>query len=203
MEELLRQGINPYRPVVDDHGVDLMLLNGLRLQVKSAHLSAPNKGRSRSYVFSCAQNVYGIGYRRIQKRRTFANECDFVIFVGLDQRRFWILPATLIDAYGDMSIVMRECDSAPTLLKINEMLGKGMLKTEIAKELGCCETTIWKRGKGFRERNCKLSLIRSYEDRWDLVVNPEADKEAAQPSLPKIYERNEDFVATLAGPIAA
>lgn len=206
MEELLHRGVNPYKPAVDDHGVDLMLLNGLRIQVKAAHLSHSDSKyplRSRNYIFSCAKNTFGSGYRRVQNRRIFSDECDFVLFVGLDQRRFWIVPSPVVDAHGDMSIIMRECDDPPTLQKINEMLSKGMLKTEVAKELGCCETTIWKRGKGFRERNSKVRYLRSFEDRWDLLDRKSAVHEFdSVPNFSSIYERDPGFAGTLAGPIS-
>lgn len=38
MSELILRGHCPYRPVVDDHGVDILLSNGLRIQVKTVKL---------------------------------------------------------------------------------------------------------------------------------------------------------------------
>jgi hypothetical protein len=203
--ELLERGLSPYRPVVDDHGVDLLLLNGIRIQVKSAHLSKYRScDRSRTYQFSCSQNVYGTGGRAralTWKRRVFASYCDFLILVGLDQRRFWVVPAAFVDAYGDMNLTMSERDDPAELLRINELVEQGKELTEIANELGCSVTTVWKRRKGIRARRTKVKALRAYENRWDLLKNPKADEPSVQ--LPTIYERDPDFVATLAGPIAA
>jgi hypothetical protein len=44
--------------------------------------------------------------------------------------------------------------------------------------------------------------LRAYEDRWDLLeLKPQ--HAARLISLPTIYERDPDFIASIAGPIAA
>lgn len=106
--ELLARGLRPYRPVVDNHGVDLMLLDGTRLQVKAANLSkaytkdrrtgeSHHRGRM-CYQFSTQRTVIGTNekLRRVgitYEYRNFADEVDFLIFVGIDEHRFWIVPS--------------------------------------------------------------------------------------------------------------
>jgi hypothetical protein len=206
--ELLERGMNPYRPVIDDHGVDLMLGDGTRIQVKSAHLSRSKRAmesRTRIYEFSCCENVYipGSG-RRLGlswQRRMFSPECDFLLLVGLDERRFWIVPAAYVDARKNTTITLGP-KAMPSALEIQKMIDQGMQQIDIACELECSETTIWKYKKwGNSRRGDSTREIRAFEDRWDLLTDPDKDRPTF--NVPLIYERDPDFVATLAGPIAA
>jgi hypothetical protein len=203
--KLLELGMNPYAPFVDDHGVDIMLPSGLRIQVKAAHLSRQRKNdKHRQYQFSCQQNVYGTGGRAralTWKHRVFAKECDFLVLVGLNENRFWVVPSAAADAYGGTSIILGQV-SPPTAEEIKELIGQGKELQDVAYELGCSTTTVWKRKNGIRaDRGLKIRELRDYENRWELLANPKADEPTF--NAPTIYERDKEFVATLAGPIAA
>lgn len=96
--ELLARGFSPYRPVVDDHGVDIMLLNGNRIQVKSAKLTGKKTGKQwyTRYRFSLNKFAWTKIEQGSTKARDVADDADFVILVGIDQRRFWIVPSSIL-----------------------------------------------------------------------------------------------------------
>lgn len=111
LAELIVRDFKPYRPVVDDHGVDIMLSNGNRIQVKTANLSTmwhKVRGASKStptgkkgYQFSLQRTVFGTKEKLrsvglTYEYRDVATESDFLILVGLDERRFWIVQTSCI-----------------------------------------------------------------------------------------------------------
>ena len=184
ISELLAHGLCPYQPVLDDHGVDLMLSNGARLQVKTAHLSRSKRAINKGiYAFSCSRNVYITpgrdiksypGGRRFQNgigwaRREFAKECDFVVLIGLDERRFWIIPALVVDSRKETTLMVGP-RPMPSQSEVKQLIDGGMEQTQVALELGVCTTTVWKYKKfGHSKRGQGVRWIRSYEDRWDLL----------------------------------
>lgn len=179
--ELLAHNFKPYRPVVDDHGVDLMLSDGIRIQVKTANLSHCWGGKRRRteksyatdkmmYQFSLQRTVFGTK-EKLQsvgityEYRDISKEADFLILVGLDERRFWIVPTGVI----------AEC-------------------THVAIAQG-----VSRAKNGPRSRFWKS--VRDGENRWDMlshrVTNESRDEVAV--NLPDIYDRDPNFVATFAG----
>lgn len=91
-EKLCLNGMVPLFPGVDT-GVDLMLVNGTRIQVKTASLHRTTKQFPAGvYMF----NVTPDGGARTGKRKKLTDYhkcCDFIIFVCLTERRFFIVPA--------------------------------------------------------------------------------------------------------------
>jgi hypothetical protein len=80
-----------------DYGYDLMLDNGLRIQVKAARLSA-NVGKLRNRY---PGGVYHFNLRCANRdangklkcmNRDYSKVADFFVFWGIDENRFWILP---------------------------------------------------------------------------------------------------------------
>lgn len=208
LAELVRRGLRPYRPVVDDHGVDIMLYNGTHIQVKSANLTSHrNHTKSQVYQFTCSQKAYGPGARqRASKavRRVFGNVCDFVILVGLNEKRFWIVPAEFADSLGGSTGFTVGPRAMPSLHEVKALRGKGKSYEDIATSMNCSVWSIWDRDKNGERKGKITRIVRSYEDRWNLIED--AERERSLPdmpgaTLPTIYERDPDFVATLAGPI--
>lgn len=98
--ELMLRGWPVAVPCVDDRGVDLVVLPSVRVQVKSAYLRHHHRVYPQgAYWFKFVQGPIVTGGNTIRKRgpRQFSAECDFVILVGIDQGRFWIVPAPLLD----------------------------------------------------------------------------------------------------------
>src|SRR6266446_8977274 len=77
--ELALRGLNPHFPGVD-HGYDLTVGGGLRLQVKSAHLSFRKPYPQGAYWFKLGHGPVVSGYNTIKRRgaRIFSEKCEFV-----------------------------------------------------------------------------------------------------------------------------
>jgi hypothetical protein len=170
--ELLANDYKPYRPVVDDHGVDLMLSDGTRIQVKTANLSVmwamdrrTNKSAptgKKGYQFSLQRTVLGtkeklqsIGvtyaYREVHK------DADFLILVGLDERRFWIVPTAII--IGCKHICIQE---------------------GVSRSKNTVNYRIWQ-------------AVRDGENRWDILADANTRNEDFHPG------RADDEIAALSG----
>ena len=111
--ELLLREIPCYVPLVDI-GVDVQLGDGRRLQVKATRLrgvrnrgqnpTAPSLGPayrfSMSRQFTCNYNQ-GSWRRNTTSRpfilRKYSDETDFVVLWGVDEDRFWVVPASIFD----------------------------------------------------------------------------------------------------------
>ncbi len=111
---LCLRGYIPLEPSVD-FGVDLMLDNGLRLQVKVAHLTYPDrmpkqKGnfgirggsilggyRGGAYGFNLRRGVWDRSSNRWKRNEsgTYHGVADFFVLWGIDENRFWIVPTSV------------------------------------------------------------------------------------------------------------
>ncbi len=86
MAKLLLEGFNPAKSYLQD-GADLVLDNGLRLEVKTSHRATipPNsskKGRRRTYNFNITDR---------HRKRT--QECDFFILWCVDDDTLYVIPS--------------------------------------------------------------------------------------------------------------
>jgi hypothetical protein len=176
--ELLARGFKPYRPVVDDHGVDLMLSDGTRIQVKSANLSvmwAGNRKTGKSgptgnkgYQFSLQRTVFGTK-EKLQsvgityEYRDMSKDSDYLILVGLDERRFWIVPTGIIS----------ECKHI--------VIANGVSQTKNGPKF-----RFWK-------------AIRSGENKWDMLASGKLGIPDSLSLFSSNGVRYED--ATFAGPV--
>ena len=96
--QLCMVGHIPSFPAVDC-GVDLTIENGLRLQVKTAHITY-SKARfypHGSYIFNLRRGVWDHTTNRASRREygTYAGVADFFVLWGIDEDRFWIVPANI------------------------------------------------------------------------------------------------------------
>jgi hypothetical protein len=177
MSEMLIRGYNPYRPAVDDHGVDILVRGGVRVQVKTSQLNEVTK----KYVNAGARTavtkkIYQFGLRREswdqrtrkvkRSARFYSQEVDFLIFVGLDESRFWIVPSFLVDGKDTTVMLGRK---VPTSEEIHLLTQQGLGLKEIARRLGCGETTVWKRKQYDTLRAPWVRAIRMCEGRWDFL----------------------------------
>jgi len=84
-EELIKQGFHASLPL-DETQFDLVATNGensFRIQVKST--SRPVKDSGTRYHFNITHgNSKKVGYT--------LSDCDFIVCVALDKRRFWVIP---------------------------------------------------------------------------------------------------------------
>jgi hypothetical protein len=109
--QLCLRGMNPMFPAMDD-GVDIVISNGIRLQVKTSRLQhrnqfSPGNDGSRGGRIAVYRTVgrYGFGLRRgewlpAQKKYTrvkkgYGQVADFFVLWGIDEDRFWIVPTSI------------------------------------------------------------------------------------------------------------
>lgn len=97
--ELALRGLHPLFPGVD-YGYDLMVEPNIRVQVKAARLRLNSKVYTQgAYWFKFWQAPIVSGNNTIRRRgpQVFSEKCDFVILHGVDQNRYWIVPAQILD----------------------------------------------------------------------------------------------------------
>lgn len=88
-------GHTPYFPSVD-YGVDLMLENGIRLQVKSAKLRNHPGYQYGAYSFDIRKSYLVLNPGKIYREtrsRTYKGIVDFMVFWCIDENRFFVVPA--------------------------------------------------------------------------------------------------------------
>ncbi len=170
---LIEHGCSPYVPVVDDHGVDLMLIDGKRIQVKSANLQQVRvKVGTYAYRLGYANQNWKPGVTVKDRIRPFSEECDFVIFVGLTEDRYWICPSYLLDGHHQVELGSRPWQSG--VIVRNELAsGKGVLET--ASDLGISRTTVWRRKHGDATFGGFSRAVRLCEDKWEFLMSKSSD----------------------------
>ena len=177
--ELALRGLLPHFPGVD-FGYDLMIDGGIRIDVKCAHLSMRKPYTNGAYWFHLRKSPIVTGFNTIRRRDTqiFSCKCDFVILFGIEQSKFWIVPAAILDAvqccvvgeitHGRSKYV--ECDAGP-LQRDREA---GLTYEQIAAKYGLTRNTVQRRimnplTRTDRRIHEKAQLVRQHENRWDLI----------------------------------
>ena len=86
-EELIRLGFHASIPL-DETQFDLVATSGInsfRIQVKSTAKPLNEYGKPRRYHFN-------ITHGNSKKSNYTLRDCDFLVCVALDKRRFWVMP---------------------------------------------------------------------------------------------------------------
>ncbi len=100
MSELLLRGYNPAKSYLED-GADLILEDGRRIEVKSAHASEPcrtNRPYGKGHYISRYYFSFRGGHRKHQQ--DLNGKCDFIILWGIDTNNFYIIPKGEIPKHG-------------------------------------------------------------------------------------------------------
>jgi hypothetical protein len=178
MSELILRGHAPFKPAVDDHGVDLMLGSGLRLQVKTATLRTRKSGTKHlkggdvdnihtGYYLSLGWCQRGRVQTPIRRKRAYSEECDYFIIWGIDENRFWIVPSFVLD---NRTCLILGPKAKPNARQVADLAKQGVGLKEIADRLGCCEVTAWKRKRETKTpMGAFTSAVRNCEARWDFL----------------------------------
>jgi len=97
MSELLLRGYNPAKAYLDD-GVDIILDNGIRIQVKSSlkQSSGSKDGRYLSYHFNTRKG-------NDKKKIDPSTYSDYFIFWGVEDDVYWIMPSNIVANKGTMA----------------------------------------------------------------------------------------------------
>ena len=173
--ELLLRGLNPQFPSVDC-GADLIVEGGVQIQVKSAHLRYQATCYPQgAYWFKLTRGPVAHGNHGLRKRspRVFSEDCEFVVFWGIEQHRFWVVPAPLVDGRSLLvagpDIGWKDVD----VDQIKRLHSQGLTDTQIAEQLGVSRTTVKRRllGKFVEpvESRALTHKVRECEGRWDSI----------------------------------
>jgi hypothetical protein len=173
--ELMLRGFNPCFPAVDD-GVDLFIDEGIRIQVKAAHLRLNSVFPEGAYWYKMHQSARVSGNHTIRKSRArkYSDFCDFVVLWGIEGNHFWIAPSAAFD--GVHCVALNPTLPAWHDLDVNGLRVRqeqGKTHDEIADEFGVSRKTVSRRLKGLYVRpspkRMVTSIVRTGLNRWDLI----------------------------------
>lgn len=169
--ELLLRGHVPSFPSVDS-GVDILLDNGLRLQVKARTMTMNHPAYPGGvYPFSTKENSRKGKWG--ERKRDWSKVCDFIIYVGIDENRYFIVPS----ARHGVSFWIRPKASTQYCVSVEAMRtlrAKGMTNRAIADQLGVNDMTVIRNLRKPSKYNSPGGNrhLASFEDRWEqLDVN--------------------------------
>lgn len=176
MAQLLSRGVPVSLPIVDC-GVDLIAGNGIRIQVKTSRKSA-GRGYGSGYAFGLGQKRIGKHETKAKYLRQYVGHVDFIIFVGLDDWRFWIVPVEMTVKYPGVQTVMlggihkRFVDRQ----RLQELLAAGTRQCDVATEMGIHPVMVseFARGKKLpiRKKFHHFAVeADKYEDAWHEVIS--------------------------------
>lgn len=172
--ELLLRELNVSLPCVDT-GVDLEVEGLVRLQVKAAHaMKRPDGyGGQVGYTFTLHKFRQNKTKGAYTVTRKFSDKCHFVVLWGIEQNRFWIVPADLLDGRMTIYVGPEGRWIATDAVKIKAMLDAGHTQRDIAHALGVSEMTMSRRIRKVLTEPCEvianLIRIRECEGRWDYI----------------------------------
>ena len=90
MSELLLRGFNPAKSYLD-HGIDIILDNGKRIQVKTARRFSRKDRKSHSTYYHFVTRPWD--YQRRTKGRERMSEVDIVICWCIEDNTYYVIPA--------------------------------------------------------------------------------------------------------------
>jgi hypothetical protein len=183
--QLLLRSVVPAFLAVDT-GVDLLATpSGCRIQVKAVHLCTTaaivRKNTEGVYRFSFPQHYFRTTANRgpvnaiRHKRRQFEEYCDVVVLWGIDQNRFWVVPAKLLTGLQGIDLgPNNERSFSKDVPEMREMVKLGYEQSEIAAHFGISQASVSIR---LKRAGCKIYLssrtlaIRQCEGIWDPIVD--------------------------------
>lgn len=179
--ELMLRGYHVCFPAADLHGIDLMLESGVRIQVKSANMGFYERTPYGAYWFNFGQSKYNDDLKKIVKvKRDYSSQCDFVVLFGIDESKFWVVPAKAFDG-ANMCVMGREpnyCDYSREQLE--EMQKTGLTHSQIATKIGVDQSTVTRRINGkfanTRKRG-RTDFVRNCENTWHLIHELELSRQ--------------------------
>jgi hypothetical protein len=178
--QLLLREVSVLWPSVDT-GVDLFTDKGCRIQVKTAHMCSTEKAirvhGEGAYFFPlpktkrrAATNTTSV----MVPRRKFADTCDVVVFWGIEQNRFWIVPARLCDTVQAFVLGPKnERRFSGSIESLREMEKLGYTHQQIADKYNMERsqvTTYINDESRVEVAASAVSHARICEGAWDLIV---------------------------------
>ncbi len=172
--QLALRGLNPYFPGVD-LGCDLLVEGRIRLQVKAASLRKHARVYpDGAYHFKFWQAAIVTGAKNIRRRgqRDYSAVADFIVLWGVDENRFWIVPASLLARTSGLVVGPRGFYQRQDFAEAKTLRAAGLSQQEIATRLGISQVAVSYQLRGGRVKQPKQTVaaqVRGLEDRWDLI----------------------------------
>jgi hypothetical protein len=188
--QLLLRDIVPLWPSVD-RGCDLMTEQFCRLQVKSAHLYHHKNGPRYFFPLPKTRRVPNSDTTvKLITKKLFVDICDFVIFWGIEQNRFWIVPSRLCDEVVGVELGL-ENNYKRYSGSLKEMDSLGYSIYKIAKHYDMQRTSVQQFLESDKEfiDETTVSQMRTYEGRWEQIIN--FSRSATVVDAPAKQEREE------------
>jgi hypothetical protein len=162
-------------------GTDLVAENGCRIQVKSGHLCNSDKRGSAHYMILLRKTV---AYRRrstvdsepkVLYRKPFSEMCDVVVFWGIEQNRFWVVPSKLCDdCYAvrlGMDLVTRP-RFVENIADVRSMVDLGYSHSQIATHYGTTRAIIQRFLAGGKDCDESVTAqMRACENDWGKILD--------------------------------
>lgn len=171
--QLLLRGVSVHFPAVDD-GVDLIAGGRVRIQVKSARRTTHPRNKSTLYHFNIATSAWKASERRMKKLvRDWNKVVDFFVFWGIDEDRFWIVPASLVAGMVHLQLGTPQ-DHAFTVDRdaVRALLGTGLNQREVARRLEISEMSVSRVVNNIlpttRPEGCYR--VAEYENAWHEII---------------------------------
>ena len=167
--ELLLREIVPGFPCVDDHGVDIYTDKGLRIQVKSARLHTRKIWQTiqSGYFFSLGWETRSARKQHGRRAKKYSEQCDYVVFYGVDESRFWIVPSFLVDNFQCLRLGPKPKPDSDT---IRNLVSQGKSFREVGKELGIDHHTVSRKMKADLLVGGRAQAVRLCEGRWEFLA---------------------------------
>lgn len=177
VSELLFRAVPVSLPCVDDRGVDVYA-GPVRIQVKAAHLRYNSAYPQGAYWFKLIHGPVVTGNNNIRHRgpRQFSNQCDFVVLMGIDEQRFWVVPAHVLDSVTVVSLALgpQGFYKRSEFAEAKSLRDQGLTQQEIADRLGISQVAVSYQLRGGRKtlpKKTKSGLVREHEGRWELITD--------------------------------
>lgn len=173
--QLLIRELSVAWPAVDE-GFDLQTKNGCRVQVKSSHIDGQTRRGHKYYWFPVCKTKRVILKSKIERIpcAKLSECCDVVVFWGIEENRFWIVPAKICDS--KTAFILGCPDTKRFYGNLDEMRNMrelGYSYGDIGKHYSLHAGNVRKfilSGAPEVKRSGD-SLVRSYENRWDLIID--------------------------------
>jgi len=167
--QLLLRGVPVSFPAVDA-GYDL-LAGQLRIQVKTARKFRHRVAGSWGYVFNIGVSKWDSHTRHFYKARAVGT-VDFYVLWGVDENRFWIVPAHALTK-NMIRIVDSSKRHSVDVEAIQALLNTGLQQREVAQRLGFSEMSVSRVASGQLPKtepgNCKEVTAR--EGAWHEIIS--------------------------------
>ena len=179
--QLMVRGVGVLFPA-SDYGVDLQTANGCRIQVKSAHMACTEK-----MLQARGEGSYSFPLKRSKRMMTsdtknelrqlppFSETCDILALWGIEQNRFWIVPASVVDDCQLLCLGREQPRRfVGSIEDVREMLRLGYKHHEIAKkynvERSLISTLLNREGFEAQEMSA-TQIARSCENAWESIID--------------------------------